>query len=391
MIDKLVLPQAVDYHWKKVNLTSPVDGFDIRYEKFDNRSSNPSKIQYRHPGLESLFGPLVEMPNDTLNPLYFVHPCFQDEAKWRSEASNYRFTFGEILRLYKRSPEQYDSKIRGSHRDGRFGVQPDANGNPVYKDPCSAEDSEVIGKKWRYNEALGDGRTYHRGVFFDARVHNDMQFQTPEEFERCSNLTTFDVKCDGFTKAPGFKLQDPKYGGWPSHAILSSKQFGTLTAKGGLMFPRCAGWEKGAYSYKPPPWAINAMRANFEKKDARGTITHFERVIFYAYFNAEDKYWIYPKIPTLRFTPIIQSVYATPGSGIDIKKIKWTTSPMQYQDIIALTNPGAKRRIVAPGGSRKLRRRFKTPESQTRKTKQSRARKNKTYKNKSRKRRNSTS
>jgi hypothetical protein len=76
------------------------DGFDIRYEKIDNRSSNPSKIQYRHPGLERLFGSIVDMPNDTLNPIYFVHPCFQDEAKWKSEASNYSFTFKEILKLY---------------------------------------------------------------------------------------------------------------------------------------------------------------------------------------------------------------------------------------------------------------------------------------------------
>ena len=387
MIDKLVLPQDTTYHWNKVKLTSPIDGFNIRYEKI-NANSNVIKHQYRHPGLESLFGPLVEMPIDTLNPLYFVHPCFEDEAKWKSEASNYSYTFKEILKLYKRSPEEYNFKANGSHRDGRFGMQEDHNGNLVYKDPCSAEDRDVIGKMWRYNEALGDGRTYNKGVFFDARIHNDKQFQTPEEFERCSNLTTFDVKCDGFTKVPGFKLRDPKYGNWPSHAILSSKQFGT-SAK--LMFPRCAGWEEGAYSYKPPPWAINAMSANFEKTDSRGTKTHFERVIFYAYFNADDKHWIYPKIPTLRFTPIIQSVYATQVSGIDFTKIIWTTSPMQYQDIIALTNPGPKRRMVALGGSRKLRRRSKTPESQTRKTKQSRARKNKTLKNKSRKRRNTTS
>ena len=395
MIDKLVLPQDTTYRWEKVSLNPPVDGFNIRYDKIKNADSNIIKSQYRHPGLESLFGPLVEMPVDTLNPLYFVHPCFENEVKWRGEASNYRFTFGEILRLYKRSPEEYDSKIRGSHRDGRFGVQPGANGNPVYKDPCSAEDSEVIGKRWRYNEKLGDGRTYNKGVFFDARIFNDKQFQTPEEFERCSNLTTFDLNCDGFTKAPGFKLQDPAYGGWPSHAILSSKQFGTSPAKGGLMFPRCADWKQGAYSYTPPPWAINAMPARFEKSDARGTKTHFERVIFYAYFNADDKHWIYPKIPTVRFTPIIQSVYATPASGIYFNKIVWSASPMVYQDIINLSNH--KKRILAPGGSRKLRRRSKAPESQTRKVKRSHGRKNITpksessSKNKSRKRRNTTS
>ena len=389
MIDKLVLPQDTTYHWQKVPLIPPVDGFNIRYEQIKNANSNVIKKQYRHPGLEKLFGSIVEMPIDTLNPLYFVHPCFEDEAKWKSEASNYSYYFEETLKLFKRSPEEYDIKVKGSHRDGRFGMQQDNNGRPLYKDPCSADDSEITGHKWRYNEALGGGKTYHRNVFFDARIYNDKQFQTPEEFERCSNLTTFDVKCDGFTKVPGFKLRDPKYGNWPSHAILSSKQFGTSPAKGGLMFPRCADWKQGAYSYTPPPWAINAMRARFEKRDARGTITHFERVIFYAYFNPNDKIWIMPKIPTVRFTPIIQSVYATPASGIDFNKIVWSASPMVYQDIINLSNP--KQRILAPGGSRKLRRRSKAPESQTRKTKQSRARKNKTYKNKSRKRRNTTS
>jgi hypothetical protein len=158
-------------------------------------------------------------------------------------------------------------------------------------------------------------------------------------------------------------------------------------------------WKEGAYSYKPPPWAIRAMPARFEKRDALGTITHFERVIFYAYFNPANKNWIMPKAPTVRFTPIIQTIYATPGSGINMAKIIWANQPLRYDDIIKKYNDPAvpKKRVVAPGGSRKVRRRSKTSESQTRKSKQLQRRKNKTSKNelssknKSRKRKNTTS
>ncbi len=268
-----------------------------------------------------------------INPGYFVHPCFDSLDAWQRRGK----TFDMGLAAYKRPPDEYKPA----------GIPVDVTNNP-----CGGVRENT---EWKYKE--------------------DKYWSTTEISKKVN--TTF---------PEDFNEHDDYYGGWPSHAILSDKKFGTTSLK----MKTCPEFSKpGAYSYEPPWWAINAMILTIPY--ANGAQAPEIRIIFYAYFNPMAMHWIRPTIggqprdSTAQFKTIIQQIYR--GAGIMDNKIKYN-GPFDYN---ALSDTLASYNQARPGGSRKLRRRSKTSESQTRKTKQSRARKNKTTKNKSRKRKNTTS
>ena len=328
----LKLPSGSNYSWTKVPLVPPVDGFDSYYRKSFNDGKTKGKTTYRHPALEQGFN-VTDLTFDMINPAYFVHPCFESLDAWSRRGK----TFDMGLAAYKRPPDEYN---------------PAGMAVDVSNAPCKDVRENV---RWKYKE--------------------DGYWSTTEISKKDNTIFPDD-----------FNEHDDYYNGWPSHAILSEHKFGMTSLK----MKTCPEFSRpGAYSYEPPWWAVNAMILTIPYANAAQPPEI--RIIFYAYFNPMAMHWIRPTIggqprdSTAQFKTVIQQIYR--GAGIMDNNIKYSNH-FDYNDLSDTLAPYNK---AQPGGSRKLRRRSKTSESQTRKSKQLSARKNKTYKNKSRKRRNTTS